>query len=290
MVTILTPTYNRACLLHRLYTSLCRQTCSDFVWIVVDDGSTDDTKNVVEKWIKERKIVIKYFYQENAGKMQAHNKGVRESASEYLLCVDSDDYLTDNAIQLISDRIEKMDDCFGIIAYKGFVENNSMPYHHFPKGLTESTLVNLYKSGFCGDTALVYKTDVLKNHLFPQFGNEKFITEAFVYDQIDQEGTLTLLDDVLIVCEYFEDGYTHNALDLYKKYPLGWRKFFVQRVSFSRTLREKVKYMSYSICYLILARKKKLIFDGEYPFLSIMCIPIGYHLYRRLMKNKRNDE
>ena len=101
-ITIFTPTYNRAHRLPVLYQSLCKQTSREFEWVVVDDGSTDDTKSLINGWIKEGKINIRYFWQENAGKAQAHNLGVEMAEKNLFTCVDSDDLLVTNAVERIS--------------------------------------------------------------------------------------------------------------------------------------------------------------------------------------------
>ena len=100
-LTIFTPTYNRAYTLHLGYEALSRQTCKDFIWLIVDDGSTDDTLEWVEKWIAERKIDIRYHYQENQGMHAAHNTAYRLIDTELNTCVDSDDYMPDDAVEKI---------------------------------------------------------------------------------------------------------------------------------------------------------------------------------------------
>lgn len=281
MITIITPTYNRAYILPQLYDSLCRQTLKSFEWIVVDDGSIDSTKQLVSKWIEDKNIDIKYFYQENAGKMQAHNRGVLNASKEYILCVDSDDYLVDNAIELILNKEKCLNNQIGIIAYRGFKNLHNAPRAEFPTQIVDSTLIDLYKVGFNGDTALIYRTEILQKFLFPKFGEEKFITEAYVYDQIDQIGKMALLPKVLIICDYLEDGYTNNTLDLYRKYPIGWRKFYLQRINNASTIKDKIRLMSFSIAYLLLAKRFGLILEGK-VLLSIMCFPIGLYLYIKM--------
>ena len=123
-LTIFTPTYNRAYILPQLYDSLCEQTCQDFEWLIVDDGSTDNTWELIEKWMHEERVEIRYFFQENSGKMMAHNKAVQDSKSELFMWVDSDDYLC--SAQVVGEVIsywdchnkESKDDICGIIAYK----------------------------------------------------------------------------------------------------------------------------------------------------------------------------
>src|SRR5690554_282230 len=123
-LTIFTPTYNRGDLIVRVYRSLCQQTCKNFEWLIVDDGSTDHTRTIVAQWIKDKKINIRYIYQQNGGKMRAHNTGVKNSNTELFLCVDSDDYLVENAVEEISDlwcRV-KNEKISGIVALKGYDE------------------------------------------------------------------------------------------------------------------------------------------------------------------------
>ena len=117
-VTVFTPAYNRAYTLGRLYESLLKQTDKRFCWLIVDDGSTDQTEELVSNWIKENRIDIEYYKQENQGKPAAHNTGVELTKTELFTCVDSDDYLTDNAVGEILNAWErKTDGCIGILGY-----------------------------------------------------------------------------------------------------------------------------------------------------------------------------
>ena len=144
LITIFTPTYNRAYTLHKLYGSLKRQTDKDFIWLIVDDGSSDGTKEIVSRWEHENIVPIKYIYQENAGKMQAHNLGTVLAESELFLCVDSDDYLEDDAISKIRAAWKgQSNEVCGIIAQKRLVKTDSCEsvINKFPiKGLTSLTM------------------------------------------------------------------------------------------------------------------------------------------------------
>lgn len=258
LITIFTPTYNRAYTLHKLYGSLKRQTDKDFIWLIVDDGSSDGTKEVVSRWKHENVVPIKYIYQENAGKMQAHNLGVVLAESELFLCVDSDDYLEDEAISLIRAAWKgRSSEVCGIIAQKRcFVKHDVHKYviSKFPlSGVT--SLHNLYESGFKGDTALVFQTEIIKQYPFPLIEGERFITEAVSYDLIDLKFVYLLLERPLIVCEYMEDGYTANAAKTKLQYPNGWALFFNQRARYySPTLRLKLYHVMY---YIIFSRMGK---------------------------------
>lgn len=126
LLTIFTPTYNRGYVLGKLYESLCKQTCFKFEWLIVDDGSEDDTSAKVKKWMKENdKFKIRYIYQNNQGKQLAFNTGVENCELEYFFCVDSDDYLTDNAVEEIYKILPNIKEkrIAGIVALRGTDKN-----------------------------------------------------------------------------------------------------------------------------------------------------------------------
>ena len=188
-ITVFTPTYNRAYILPKLYESLKKQTVSDFIWLIVDDGSSDDTKSLVDTWKNEKQVDIVYIYQQNAGKMSAHNCGVIECKTELFMCIDSDDWIVNDSIESILMEWEilpykEKEAICGIVAYRG-VDTDKTIGNEFPLGTEKSTLSGLYSNGFRGDTTLIFKSNVIKQYLFPIIGNEKFITEAYIYEQID---------------------------------------------------------------------------------------------------------
>ena len=188
-ITIFTPTYNRKSTLPRLYQSLCRQTVSDFYWLLIDDGSTDNTGELVKGWQLEDKIQIVYFYQENSGKASAHNAAVKYTNTELFLCVDSDDYLVDNAIKRILEYWERDKNYTGILALKG--NRDGLPVTKWRSPMKCSTLLDATRLyGLKGDTMLVFRTELLKKYFFPVFPKERFVPESYLYDQIDLEGKL----------------------------------------------------------------------------------------------------
>lgn len=285
-ITIFTPTYNRGYILPQLYASLCKQTNPAFIWLVVDDGSTDNTNMLINTWISENRLSIKYLYQPNGGKMRAHNRGVLCCETELFFCVDSDDFLAEDSIQLIYDtwkkpRIEKIS---GIVAYRGFIGTSQLIKCHFPENYQTSALIRLYQNGFCGDTSLIYRTDILKRHLFPEIEGEKFISEAYVYDQIDEFYELILLKQPLIMCQYQSDGYTQNEHQLFVKYPKGWAMFYNQRSRFSRNLKERIVMVAKYISFGLMCGSAKIIRNSNYPVITLFCYPLG--LYYKMIKFK----
>jgi glycosyltransferase involved in cell wall biosynthesis len=250
-ITVFTPTYNRGYIVHRCYESLKSQTCDDFVWLIVDDGSTDNTKELVDKWVKENNVDIRYFKQENGGKQRVHNYGVDLCDTELFICVDSDDSLTDNAIEeLLShwDNVKNDENICGIASIKGYDKNNPIGGCFFPQNIKKSTLLDLYrKHKFKGETALLYRSDILKQFKFSVADGEKFISEKYVYSQIDQKYSLALLPQILNICEYLPDGYSANIRKLSKDNPIGYMLVNKQAVTYSITVKEKyintIKYI-----------------------------------------------
>ncbi len=212
IITIVTPVYNRSNLLGRLYESLIKQTDLDFDWLIVDDGSTDNVRNVVEHFIKDNILNIKYIFQKNQGKYVAHNTGVRNCETELFVCVDSDDWLLPEAIcetKKAWERIKNDVKICGIVSPKkidgvgGLMKNPPC----------KSSLMGLYNSGcLTGETMLVYKTDILKKFLFPEIVGEKFMSESVIYNQIDKEYVMYVQNVFLYEAEYQNNGLTRNIM------------------------------------------------------------------------------
>ena len=242
LLTIFTPTYNRAYILEKLYVSLCKQTVSAFEWLIVDDGSTDNTESLVSEWMNENKIVIRYIKQGNGGKQRAHNTGVENARGELFVCVDSDDYVTDNFAEAHLMKLSKIrgdTTIAGIVSLQAHSDGNPIGTY-FPEGLKKTTLLDLYgKHKFKGDATLAYYTSVLKQYPFKVADGEKFIGETYVYSQIDQKYELSILPEILLIKEYLPDGYTTNVRKLTKKNPKSYMMLKRQAIVFSTTLKEK---------------------------------------------------
>ena len=249
MLTIFTPTYNRRDLLTTAYTHLLSQTSQDFVWLIVDDGSTDGTGELVQQWIAEDRIRIRYVYQQNGGKMRAHNRGVELCDTELFVCVDSDDYLVEDAVENIVEIWDnrKRDDLAGLVGYKGQNSRETMQGESFPAQVEESTLGGLYKAGFFGETTLIYRTDVLKRHQFPEFPGEKFVPEAVIYDEIDAEYKLSVVPRVFTISRYQPEGLTRNIGRLREKNPQGWLYYYQRRMEREPKGILRYKYIAHGI-------------------------------------------
>lgn len=245
MITIMTPTYNRATLLERLYESLLKQKKHDFEWVVVDDGSTDNTKSLIEKFASQSEIKIRYFYQENAGKAVAFNNGVKNSRGELFFCVDSDDFLTDDALEMVESCADyiKRDSIAGILALKQDI-NGELLGDNFPDGLKHVSIFDLSeKYGCLGEWSLIFKTDILKETLFPNIPDEKFITECVLYDKISKKYDMFLLKEVVTICEYQSAGLTNDIVQCMLKNPTGYKVFYMQRIDMAYTIRGRLRYI-----------------------------------------------
>jgi glycosyltransferase involved in cell wall biosynthesis len=211
VISILTPTYNRAYLLDNLYRSIVSQTNQDFIWLVIDDGSTDNTREKVESYIKENRVTIQYFYQHNGGKYIAHNTGVKLCETELIVCVDSDDELYPQAIEKTLKFWSEIKDDTSIAGIVSPKQMGGLSYFNNPP--RKSTLMELYNSGkLVGETMLVYRTEILREFLFPEVSGEKFMSECVIYNQIDRKYFLAIQNEYLYKAEYQNDGLTRNIV------------------------------------------------------------------------------
>ena len=184
-LTIFTPTYNRAHTLLRVYESLYAQSCKAFVWLVVDDGSTDNTRALVKQWIKTTTdFEIQYIYQENGGMHVAHNTAYEAIKTELNLCLDSDDRLCADAVEQIwiAWKTVKENGYAGLIGLDCEMHTGKVIGKGFPPGLTETTLGGYYAAGGTGDKKLVYRTDVMRSvPPYPVFPGEHYMGLAYKY-------------------------------------------------------------------------------------------------------------
>ncbi len=284
LISVITPTYNRAYILSACYESLVKQTCKDFEWVVVDDGSSDNTEELVKAFIDENKIQIKYIKQENGGKHIAHNTAVLNSEGELVVCLDSDDVLTEDAVEVAIDFWQKnaKPHNTGILAKRGNMEDRKPICAELPQEVTECTMFDLTnKYGFTGDTILYFRRDILEKNLFKSFQNERFIPETNMYIDVDKHGTMLLLDKVLYLCEYLPDGLTAKYHSLLERNPNGTADTYFKQMCMAKDFKTKVKYGLLTNIYKSLSsNKKELQFNENRLLLALLWIPAN------LMKDK----
>lgn len=295
-ITIFTPTYNRAYILGQAYESLLAQTNKNFIWLIVDDGSTDNTEKLVENWQKENKINIEYIKQENQGKHIAHNTAVKICNTEFFLILDSDDFLSKNAVEVLDEevkKIEKKEGISGIIGNRWIPKSNEVIGTEMPKNIEFASGLELYqKLGFRGDTLRLYKTKILKEFLFPKIDGEKFVYENVVFDVIDSKYKMLINRDKLYYCNYLEDGYTANAKKVEEDNPKGYAFALNSKSKYAITIWEKIKG---TILYIQWCKKHKLknAYKNFYNSLLyvIMYIPtVVYMIGKDIKKNVGNNQ
>ncbi|WP_232297819.1 glycosyltransferase family A protein [Aeromonas veronii] len=239
----MTPTYNRAYVLPRLYDSLCQQTRQDFEWLVIDDGSTDGTAELIFDYRVKSDFSINYFYKENGGKHRAINEGVVHATGDWIIIVDSDDLLTGDAVAKLYDVMNHIGSefvgmCFRkatlsghMIGISGTVWSKSMVMQPIMAG-------HVLK----GDLAYVFRTNVMRECPFPEFPGEKFVPELYIWNKIADIGKIVFyVDQVIYLCEYLPDGYTSNFKKNLRSNPCGFGLFYRDQVIRDTRLFGKVK-------------------------------------------------
>ena len=254
MITVFTPTYNRAYILPKLYHSLKKQTNKNFEWLIVDDGSTDETEHMVRHWIRENTLFsIRYLKQTNGGKHRAINRGVQLAVGELFFIVDSDDFLTEDAIETIFNweiDLKKEDKRFcGVAGERSNIKNGQILGTSYCKEYIDATALERDEYNICGDKAEVFYTEILRKYPFPEIDGENFITENVVWYRIANDGYLMRwYNKPIYMCEYRNDGLTCQRDEIFAKNPKGYALSVRERCKFQKaTVKEKI-FAAYYFC------------------------------------------
>lgn len=213
-ITIITPTYNRADLLPRLYESLLKQTNTDFEWMVIDDGSTDNTEELIQRYVQENKIPVYYEKKPNAGKHTALNLGIAKIESRLTFIVDSDDYLTPDAVEIIISYDEKYRSTDNLCGYSFLRchQDGRVNTAYFPEDEKIDTYLSVRINGnIGGDKAEVFYTDILKKYPFPVFEGEKYMPEDTVWMQMSGPYQMLHVNKSIYICDYLDGGLTNTG-------------------------------------------------------------------------------
>lgn len=281
-ITVFTPTFNRAYCLHQVYDSLVDQTNPNFIWMVIDDGSSDNTRELVNNWIAENKIEIRYIYQENQGMHGAHNTAYQNITTELNTCIDSDDFMPNDAIEKILRHWQKHKDDFenlaGIIALDAY-KDGTIIGQKIPENLKTCTLTDLHQRYHIkGDKKVIYRTEIVKQFpLYPLFKGERFVPLGSLYLLIDQKYAMLPLNEVVCIVEYLADGSSRNIIKQYRKHPNGFLYGRKVRMQTALTFKERFKNAVHLVSSAIFAQKPSALFD-RYWYLNLMAIPFGIAL------------
>lgn len=224
-ITIFTPTYNRAHLLPKLYESLKSQNCTNFEWLIVDDGSIDETAALVREWSDEKKIKIRYFYKKNGGKHSSINFGVNKANSNIFFLLDSDDVLSHNSLELINENWHKVESeqfcgITGLSQYKdGAIIGDRFLHNNW-----EVSFADIYlKYGLKGDKAVCFKTEILKQYPFPEKENIRFVFEAVVWNEMAKKHNVLAINEIFQIVEYQHSGVSDSS----------YKNWYVKSLAFS---------------------------------------------------------
>lgn len=284
-LTIFTPSYNRAHTLPRTYESLCRQNCKDFVWLIVDDGSTDDTAELVNEWIdSEKSFEIRYVYKENGGLHTGYNKAIELLDTELAVCVDSDDWLTDNAVDKIISYWKKYGDSSvaGIAALDMYVSGEIIG-DRFPE-LSTINLIDMQIGKYHiknGDKKLVVRSDLYKS-VAPQktCNGEKNFNPHYMHLQISKKYDFLVLNEPLCVVEYQQNGMTNNIYRQYRNSPNSFAELRKLTLTFEQAeLPYKFRQYIHLVSSCLLAKDFSYCKDVPEPLLLVASFPLGIVLF-----------
>lgn len=280
-LTIFTPTYNRAYILHLGYEALLRQTCKDFVWLIVDDGSTDNTREQVEGWMAENKIEIRYHYQENQGMHGAHNTAYRLIDTELNTCIDSDDYMPDDAVEKIVHfwKEHASGEVAGLIGLDTDFSGRLIGTP-FKRSNLLTTLDDFYVQGGKGDKKLVYRTDIIRKYPeYPIFEGEKYVSLGYKYQLIDQDYPLLTFNEVLVKVEYRTDGSSLNMYWQYIRNPRGFAFIRKTSMQLAPTARRRFIEAVHYVADSLLARNRNFLAESPRKALTFAALLPGLAWY-----------
>lgn len=291
-LTVFTPTYNRAKTLVRTYESLCKQTRKDFVWLVIDDGSHDDTCELIKAWQNEGNIIIHYIYKENGGLHTGYNKAIENIETELCICIDSDDYMPYNAVEIILNYWEKNNNpqYAGIIGLDFYDGKDAPIGGYFPDKVSIGHLTDLrYKYKHHGDVKIVCRTDLLKRFWpMPTFNNEKNFNPIYYYLQVDNIFKFLYLNSNLCYVDYQDTGMTANIYNQYYNSPYSFAALRELHMALNR-LPWKVRFKNaihYVSCCFI-ANNSHLFFKTKHKRLVWLALPFGFVLYLLVLLKKK---
>ena len=296
MITLFTPTYNRAHLLSRLYNSILIQDVIDVEWLIVDDGSIDDTEALIENFQKESIINIRYYKKSNGGKHTAINFGLQNAKGELFFIIDSDDVLAENALKNIKihyQSIKNNNKICGIVGLSQYIDKQEIVGDYFLKNDWEVSFADIYlKYHLKGDKSVAFKTEVLRKYPFPEKQRIRFVFEAVVWHEMSKKYNVLALNKIVQFVEYQKSGVSDSS----------FKKWYIQSLAFSffHLIKNKtyplLKYPHHFFWnYIHLAINSLLSGESYYKQLSLIdkmlyliLYPRAYYTFLKL-KDKVHD-
>lgn len=281
LITVFTPTYNRKHCIYKCYQSLCRQSSFNFKWLIIDDGSVDDTKVLVEQWQKEQKnFEIQYIWKENGGLHSAYNCGIEVAKTELFICIDSDDWMPDDAIEKIEKLWKRVSgaDYVGIMGMDCY-ESGKCVGDRFPEQVHEMYLYEkMIRYHIGGDKKMVHRTDLLQRVApMPSFKNEKNFNPSYLMYQLDQYGKLYVTNECFCIVEYQTDGMSSNIYKQYCNSPNSFaetRKLYLSFPGASAAFRFK-QYVHYTSSCILAHKLGRGLLEANDKILALLAVIPG---------------
>lgn len=285
LLTIFTPTYNRRTTLQRIFMSLQQQQSKNFIWLIIDDGSTDGTCDMIEEWEKASTFSIKYIYKKNGGLSSAYNVAIEHLNTELAVCIDSDDYAAPNLIKTIETKwlqYGQLNNIAGLVGLDA-TPSNAIIGNRLQEGLPFSFLIYQKKEGNRADRKIVVRSDLYKQ-VAPVilYEDERGISPHILHMKICEKYEFVQVDEVLCIVDYQADGMSRSMWEQYYESPRSFadlRKFCLQKEisTFSRKAMHAIHYDS--SCVLAHQTRKGLL-KGPKKYLTWTLFPIGFILSR----------
>lgn len=292
LITIFTPTYNRGYTIENVYKSLLKQRERNFEWLIIDDGSTDNTKEIVEELIKKNEVNLRYLYKSNQGKYKAINDAIEIAKGELFMIVDSDDYLEENAIEIIKkyyNEIKDNNEFIGVVGLRGneygeiytaYLNEKKCKNKYYDLKYLDADFIDYrYKYEISGDRAEVCKTKELKKFKFPEISDEKFMGEGYLWNMIAEANyKFRYFNEIIYVTEYLEDGLSYNIKKIVQKSPINEMTCCnqitgIKRIPLKNRIKASINYYRYGMYAGI--SLKKLIMESKSKKLGIFTILIA---------------
>ncbi|MBV4396110.1 glycosyltransferase family 2 protein [Advenella alkanexedens] len=285
MITILTPTYNRKHTLPELYKSLINQTSYDFEWLIIDDGSIDNTESLIKNYQKSTPFNIQYIKKPNGGKCSALNIGIKSASYDWIFIMDSDDTVIFDAIEKINKLIlNDIDESIGSIFCLAKIENKKNKFFDI---VGKSRFCDWVKTGNLFDTAPLIRKSIAINYPFPLYENEKYMAESWLSLQIDRTHFSYFLNQFIMNAEYQPDGLSTQSLKLRCEAPINAMKVYGDFLSSNIGLNMKSRYaINYWRFYFHAKLKYKKIKTNNKFIKYLLFYPFGYIFF--IIDNKKN--
>lgn len=289
LFTVFTPTYNRAYILPSLYKSLRSQTVKNFEWLIVDDGSSDNTEQLVSGWqASENGFQIRYYKKENGGKPRAINLGVQEALGEFFFMVDSDDHLLPEALEKLTLWVSAIQDdahFIGVGAARGYPDLTyikGVPPKTNASGYVDATNLERTKYDLDADMCEAYRTEIFRKFPMAEWPGEKFAPEQIALNEIALAGyKLRWYKDIIYICDYLEDGLTKGSNRLLKENPMGYAMMYDHMLRYGYPSKKKFHCACQVVAYSIYGGHPGYLLRTSSPLYTALAFPFGLVLSLR---------